>query len=127
MDVTAKLRNYVIDSDLTQPQEMEREDVWWNKIFETKHYPILSSAVKPSLSIFTGLMVESSFSMMNDIIDSRSGRTEINSAIVTVKYQLKSAGVTAWSKFCRKDILRDPDDGNTCYYIRTTCLCYKKG
>ena len=41
-----------------------------------------------------------------------SGRTEIDtySAVMTVKYQLKSAGVTASSKFHRKDIFRDPVD-----------------
>ena len=73
-------------------------------------------------------MVEISFSMMNGIIDSWSGITEINthSVIMTVKNQLKSAGVTALSKFYRKDILRDPVDGNMCYYIRTACLRYKK-
>ena len=115
-DFTAELRNYVIDSDLPQPQETERLDVWWSKIFETKCYPILGSVLKASLSIFTGPMVENSFSMMNDIIDSQSGRTEIDtySVIMTVKYQLKSAGVTASSKFYRKYILRDPVDGNMC-------------
>lgn len=89
---------------------------------------MLSSIVRAALSIFTGPMVESSFSMMNDIIDSRSGRTEIDtySAIMTVKYQLKSAGVTASNKFNRKDILRDPVDENLCYYIRTSCSGYKK-
>ena len=128
-DFTAELRNYVIDSDLPQPQETERLDVWWSKIFETKRYPILSSVVKASLSIFTGPMAESSFSMMNDIIDPRSGRTEIDrySVTMTVKCQLISAGVTASSKFYRKDILRDPVDGNMCYYIRTACSHYKKG
>ena len=65
---------------------------------------------------------------MNGIIDSRSGRTEIDtySGIMTVKYQLKLAGVTASSRFYRKDILRDPVDGNMCYYIRTACSRYKK-
>ena len=73
-------------------------------------------------------MVEISFSMMNGIIDSWSGITEINthSVIMTVKNQLKSARVTASSKFYRKDILRDPVDGDMCYYIRTACLRYKK-
>ena len=128
-DFTAELRNYVIDSDLPQPQETERLDVWWNKIFETKRYPMLSSVVKASLSIFTGPMVESSFSRMNGIIDLRSGRTEIDtySAIMTVKYQLRSARVTALSKFYRKDILRDPVNRNMCYYIWTACSRYKKG
>ena len=60
---------------------------------------MLSSIVKASC-IFTRPMVEG------------SGRTEIDtySAIMTVKYQLKSAGVTASSKFHRKDIFRDPVD-----------------
>ena len=82
---------------------------------------MLSSVVKGFLSIFTGPTVESSFRMINDIIDSRSGRTEIDtySSIVTVKYQLKSARVTASSKFYRKDILRDPVDKKRCYYIGT--------
>ena len=107
---------------------MERLDVWWNKILETKRYPILSSLVKASLSIFAGPKVERSFSMMNDIIDSRSGRTEIDtySVIMTVKYQLKSAGVTVLIKFHRKDNLRGPVDGSVCYYIRTACSRYKK-
>ena len=98
-DFTTELKNYVIDSDLPQPQETERLDGWWTKIFETKHYPILSSLVKASLSIFTGPIVESSFSIMNDTIDLQSGKTELAaySAIMTVKYQLKSAGVTALS------------------------------
>ena len=98
-DFTTELKNYVIDSDLPQPQETERLDGWWTKIFETKRYPILSSLVKASLSIFTGPIVESSFSIMNDIIDLQSGKTELAaySAIMTVKYQLKSAGVTALS------------------------------
>ena len=72
-------------------------------------------------------MVESSFSMINDI-GSWSGRTEIDtySVIMTVKCQLKSPVVTAWSKFYRNDILRDPADRNMYYYIRTACLRYKK-
>ena len=124
----AQLRNYVVDSNLPQLQNFERLDVWWTKVFETKWRPMLSSIVKTSLSIFTELMVESSFSMMNDIIVSRYGRTEIDtySAIMTVKYQLKSAEVTASSKFHRKEILRDPADGNLYYYMQTSCSRYKK-
>ena len=77
--------------------------------------------MRASLSIFTGPTVESSFSNMSDIIDSQSSRTGIDtySAIMTVKYQLKSAGMTASGKFHRKDILRDPVD-------RTACSWYKK-
>ena len=62
---------------LPAPEENERLDIWWNKVFHTKRYPALSDLVRASLSIFTGPMVECSFSMMNDIIDARSGRMEI--------------------------------------------------
>ena len=76
---------------------------------------MLSSIVKASC-IFTRPIVES------------SGRTEINtySAIMIVKYQLKSAGVTASSKFHRKDIFRDPVDINLCYYMQAYRFLYKK-
>ena len=72
-------------------------------------------------------MVESSFSMMNDIVDLCSGRTEIDtySAIMSVKNQLKSAGVTASSKFHRK-VFKDPVDEKLCYYMQASCFQYKK-
>ena len=61
-DFTSKFRNYVVDSDLPQLHNYERLQIWWNKLFETKLYLILSSIVRASLSIFTWSMVESSFS-----------------------------------------------------------------
>ena len=89
---------------------------------------MLSSTVKASPCIFTRPMVESSFSITTNIIDLCSGRTEIDtySAIMTVKYQLKSAGVTASSKFHRKGIFRDPVDINLCYYMQAYRFLYKK-
>ena len=128
-DLAAELRNYLVDSDLPQLQNSEHLNVWWIKVFEMKWYPMLSSKVRASLSIFTGPMVESLSSMMNNITDLRSGRTEIHTYgdIMTVKYQLKSAGMTASSKFHRKDILRDPVYKNLCHYRRTSCSQCKKG
>ena len=71
--------------------------------------------MKASLCFFTMPVVESSFSMMNNIVDLRSGRTEIDtySAIMSVKNQLKSAGVTASSEFHGK-IFKDPVDEKLC-------------
>ena len=98
----------------------------WNKVFKTNRYPVLSSLVRPCLSIFMGLMVECSFSMMNDI-DFRSGRMEIEtySAIMTTKYSLKSSKSAAL-KFNRKDILRDPVASTLLYYMHTSSSRYKK-
>ena len=126
MNTHLKYKN-VTDSEFSLPEEKERLDVWWNKVFKTNRYPVLSSLVHPCLSIFTGPMVECSFSMMNDIIDSRSGRMEIEaySAIMTTKYSLKSSKSAAL-KFNRKDILRDPVDSTLSYYMRTSSSRYKK-
>ena len=87
---SSEIEKYVTDSELPLPEEKESSDVWWNNVFKINRYPVLSSLVRSYLSIFTGLMVECSFSMMNDTIDSRSGCVEIetHSAIMTIK-QLK--------------------------------------
>ena len=84
--------------------------------------------MKASPCVFTRPMVESLFSMTTDIIDLHSARTEIDtySAIMTVKYQLKSAGMIASSKFHRKDIFRDSVAGNLCYYMQAHRFRYKK-
>ena len=68
---------------------------------------MLSSIVKASLCVFTRPMVEISFSMMNDIVDLCSGRTEIDtySALMSVKYQLKSAGDTSSAERFSKILL----------------------
>ena len=59
-------------------------DVWWNNVFKLNEYPALTKVVMAALSIFTGPHVETSFSMMNDIIDKRSSRVDVStySAII---------------------------------------------
>ena len=71
--------------------------------------------------------MECSFSMMNDITDSRSGHMQIEaySTIMATKYSLKS-NKSAALKFNRKDILRDPVDSTLSYYMRTSSSRYKK-
>ena len=89
-EYSSEIQKYVTDSELLLPKEKERLDVWWNKVFKTNRYPLLSSLVHPCLSIFTGPMVKCSFRMMNDITDSRSGHMEIEAyrTIMTTKYSL---------------------------------------
>ena len=70
-DFKDELRNCVFDCDLSRPQNSECLSVWWNKVFETKWYPMLSSIVRGAVGIFTGPMVESLFSMIDDIIGLR--------------------------------------------------------
>ena len=87
----------------------------------SKHkYSVFSSLVRPCLSIFTGLIMECSFSMMNDIIDSRSGHMEIEtySTILTRKYSRKCSKSTAL-KFNGTDMWQDPVDSTLSYRMRT--------
>ena len=126
-EYSSEIQKYVTDPELPLPEEKERLDVWWNNVFKTNRCPVLSSLVHPCLSIFTEPMVEGSFSMVNDIIDSRSGHMEIEtySAIMTAKYGLKSSKSAAL-KFNRKGILQDPVDSTFSYYMCTSSSHYKK-
>ena len=87
------IEKYLTVSELPLQEEKERLDVWWNKVFETNRYPVLSSLVWSCLSIFIRPMVEFSFSMMNDMIDSRSGCMAIENYrnLMTTKYSLKNS------------------------------------
>ena len=124
-EYSSEIQKYVTDSELLLPEEKERLDNWWNKVFKTNRYPVLSTLVHPCVSIFMGPMVECSFSMMNNIIDSRSGCMEIEtySTIMTKKYSLKSSKSAAL-KFNQKDILQDSTryvvDSTLLYYMRTS-------
>ena len=53
-EFTDELRNYVVDSDLSRPQNPECLAVWWNKVFETKWYPMLSTIVEVLLVFSLG-------------------------------------------------------------------------
>ena len=121
-EYSSEIQKYVTDSELPLPEEKERLDVRWNNVFKTNRYSVLSTLVRPCVSIFTGPMVECSLSMMNDIIDSRSGRMEIEkySAIMTKKYSLKSSKSAAL-KFTRYIV-----DSTLLYYMRTSSSRYKK-
>ena len=44
-ECSSEIQKYVTDSELLLPKEKERLDVWWNKVFKTNRYPLLSSLV----------------------------------------------------------------------------------
>lgn len=90
-EYSSEIQKYVTDSRWPLPEEKRRLDVWWNKVFKTYRYPMLSSLVCPCPSIFAGAMAECSFRLMNDVIDSKSGCLEIETygTIMATKYNLK--------------------------------------
>ena len=107
--------------DKSLPSTLEENDVpvqldlWWAKIFQTRNYPVLSQVVKACLSIFSGPHVESSFSLMSNIIDKRSNRMNIDTynAIVTIKYSLQSKSSS--EIYQCPDVLYDPIYKEMCY------------
>ena len=100
-DLHKELTLYTTDLSLSSFKEGESMVDWWCQVFEKgEKYPALGTLVRCALSIFHGPTVESSFSMMNEIIDSRSGKMTIQ----TVKYTLLSREKTAIEMFRRDDV-----------------------
>ena len=77
---TEKTNNFLkeistLQFDESLPSTLDENDVpvqlnlWWAKSFQTSNYPVLLQVVKACLSIFSGSHVESSFSLMSNIID----------------------------------------------------------
>lgn len=116
--------------DLTIPSYKEGENIveWWGHVFDKPDkYPSLSALVKCCLSIFHGPRVESSFSLMNDVIDQRSGNMNVETfnAIQTVKYTLQSRGKTAVQLFRREDLKFGEVDRALCKNINSAAATYK--
>ena len=60
--------------------------------------------------MFTGPQVESSFSMVNDIVTPRAScmSVETYSSYMSVKYSSISEGKSAAARYSRKNVIRDP-------------------
>ena len=103
-------------------------DTWWAEVFDIDGYPHLSKVIKACLSIFTGPMIEQSFSTMNNVINKKTNRINIETvnAIQTVKYDLKAKNETTISCYRHTDILRLPIDHRLCYRVHHSYALYKK-
>ena len=105
-----------------------RLDKWWSVIFDGGLYVELSKLIKACLSIFTSPHVEQSFSIMNNLINTKTNRLDIEtySAMATTRYQLISKKSRALTQFRRKDVLHDPVDKNVCFYLQTASGRYNR-
>jgi hypothetical protein len=65
---------------------------------------------------------------MNDIIDSKSGRINIETynSIQSIKYGLKASGKSAVNYFKKKDFLHERTDVALCQNMRSACHQYKQ-
>lgn len=98
-----------------------RLDIYWSKFMASSDYPKLWYLFKACLSIFSGPRVESSFSIMNNIITAKTNRlhTSTYCAIQKVKYHLLSIKKSSIELFHRDNVATDPVDKALLYHMQT--------
>lgn len=86
------------------PPPEERLDHGWLKVAATQRYPALWKLAKAAISIFHGLRVESTFSLMKTILHPGTSRlnTATVSAVQTVKYAFHAQKKSAVQCFKRQ-------------------------
>ena len=97
-----EIHKLMVDPLLPSPVDNKGNDVecltWWSSL--EKKYPLVFKMIVVNLSIFDGPQVESSFSMMTDVIVRKSGGLNSGTyeAIQTVKYSLMASQVFFFSR-----------------------------
>ncbi|XP_052464897.1 uncharacterized protein LOC128021632 [Carassius gibelio] len=114
-EITQEIIRYNVDPNLAKYEDGDDIVKWWAHVMSLGKYPALSQVIRRALSIFHGPLVESSFSLMGDVIDAKRSSMKISTfdAVQTVKYVLRSRGKTGISMFKRADI-----DKTLCQNIR---------
>ncbi|XP_033930621.1 uncharacterized protein [Pseudochaenichthys georgianus] len=128
-DIQRELVRFNVDLTIPSFKEGESMVEWWGHVFDKPDKcPSLSAMVTCCLSIFHGPRVESSFSLMNEVIDQRSGNMNVPTfnAIQTVKYTLQSRGKTAVQLFRREDVKFGEVDRTLCKNINSAAATYKR-
>ena len=88
-----EVRMFLSNKQLPSPVQANEDDVhcfqWWLKIL--KQYHLLFKMVTSILSNFNAIKEESNFGIMNDVVDKKCGRMnmEMYSGIQTTKYSLE--------------------------------------
>ena len=106
MPADQDIQRELVQFNVDRPSPVSRRESmveWRAHVFDKPDkYPSLCAMVKCCLFIFHGPRVES-FSLMNDVIDQRSGNMNVSTcnAIQTVKYTLQSREKTAVQLFRR--------------------------
>lgn len=122
-----EVQNYHSDALLPRVSENERADEWWVSIKKSCNYPLLSRMACALLTCFHGPRVESSFSMMNNIITAGTTRLNVETfdSIQSIKYHLLAEEKSATDFFSRKDFLHDPVKKNLTKNLQSACRSYK--
>ena len=119
---------FQVDTKLCNLQDGQRIDEWWSCVAQSNTYPLLAKVALALLSCFHGPQVESTFSIMGQVLDPQSSRLNVTSlsAIQTIKYSLKASGESATKYFSRDRVALDPVDGRLSANMRSSYAEYKK-
>lgn len=109
-NVIEEVHQYVSDPELDRIDDYDIVK-FWNGTIIKRRYKWLYMIVSASLSIFHGPSVESSFNVMNNIVNSNCSRTSVETfnAYQTVKYSLRSKKLSSVERF-RRNHMRCPID-----------------
>ena len=123
-----EVRQFQVDTKLSNLQDGQRIDEWWSCVALSNTYPLLAKVALALLSCFHGPQVESTFSIMGQVLDPQSSRLNVTSlsAIQTIKYSLKASGESATKFFRRDRVALDPVDGRLSANMRSSYAEYKK-
>ena len=111
----------------TSPSKDLTVDEWWAAINASGEFPNLTKMASSLLTCFHGPAVESSFSEMGNIMDSKSSKMNVEtlSSIQTVRYGLKSGKKSAVECFTRKNPRFTPVNHNMCRLMRSSAKRHK--
>ena len=87
----------------------KRIDKWWMEVQRLDKYPNICKMVFALLSCFSCPVVESSFSIMGNVMDETTTRLNIESlnAIQTIKYWLSAKNQSAIETFQKEDYIHE--------------------
>ena len=91
-----------------------KPDEWWGAVLKHSNLPLVKRVLSASLSLFTGPVIEGSFSETSNIISNNrnSMKTETLNALQIVRYHLHATGKSAVDMFHRDDIDHSPVNVN---------------
>ncbi|XP_072042205.1 uncharacterized protein, partial [Amphiura filiformis] len=128
LEYEQEVQRFQLEKDLIPDAGSKvRVDTFWAGIRKGGKYPNLSRMVLAILSCFHGPQVESSFSIMGNVLDHSKGQMNVSTfaAIQTIKYHIKSSKKSSLQYFKRKDHLYDPVNTRVCKNLRKSYKLYQ--
>ena len=126
-DFNEEIMKLQSDMDINTGEDADL-DAWWSSVFKLHKYPSVEKVVTACLSIFSGPRVEQSFSIMNNIITTKTSSLNINTyeAILCVKYMLLAQNTTVIKLYSRADAVFSPVDASLAWHLQTSFSRYRK-